>query len=48
MNTGNWLKSKTAWTVQTVKNEVKIKMVQKQWIQLKLKFLLGYDMKIVI
>ena len=27
--------------------KVKIKMVQKQWLQLKLKFLLGYNMKIV-
>ena len=27
--------------------EVKIKMVQKQWLQLKI-FLLGYNMKIVI
>ena len=28
--------------------EAKIKMVQEQWLQLKMKFLLGYNMKIVI
>ena len=28
--------------------EVKIKMLQKQWLQLKMKFLLGYSMEIVI
>ena len=28
--------------------EVKIKMVQKQWLKLKTKFLLGYNMKIGI
>ena len=28
--------------------EVKIKMVQDQWLQLKMKFLLGHNMKIVI
>ena len=28
--------------------EVKIKMVQEQWLQLKMKFLLGYNMKTVI
>ena len=28
--------------------EVKIQMVQEQWLQLKMKFLLGYDTKIVI
>ena len=28
--------------------EVKIKMVQEQWLQLKMKFLLGYNMTIVI
>ena len=28
--------------------EVKVKMVQEQWLQLKMKFLLGYSMKIVI
>ena len=28
--------------------EVKIKMVQEQWLQLKIKFLLGYNIKIVI
>ena len=27
--------------------EVKIKIVQEQWLQLKMKFLLGYNMKIV-
>ena len=29
-------------------DEVKIKMVQVQWLQLKNEFLLGYNMKIVI
>ena len=28
--------------------EIKIKMVQEQWLQLKMKYLLGYNMKIVI
>ena len=28
--------------------EVEIKMVQEQWLQLKMKFLLGYNIKIVI
>ena len=28
--------------------EVKIKMLEEQWLQLKMKFLLGYNMKIVI
>ena len=28
--------------------EAKIKMVQEQWLQLKMKFLLDYNMKIVI
>ena len=28
--------------------KVKIKMVQEKWLQLKMKFLLGYNMKIVI
>ena len=27
--------------------EVKIKMVQEQWLQIKMKFLLGYTMKII-
>ena len=30
------------------KVEVKIKMLQEQYLQLKMKFLLGYNMKIVI
>ena len=29
-------------------NEVKIKIVQEQWLQLKIKFLLGYNMKIIL
>ena len=28
--------------------EVKIKMIQEEWLQLKMKFLLGYNMEIVI
>ena len=28
--------------------EIKIKMTQVQWLELKMKFLLGYNMKIVI
>ena len=27
--------------------EVKMEMIQEQWLQLKLKFLLGYNMKII-
>ena len=30
------------------KYEVKIKMVQEHWLQVKKKFLLGYNMKIII
>ena len=30
------------------KYEVKIKMLQERWLQLKIKFLLDYNMKIVI
>ena len=30
------------------KYEVKIEMVQEQWLELKILFLLGYNMKIVI
>ena len=30
------------------KYEGKVKMVQKQWVQLKMKFLLSYSMKIFI
>ena len=30
------------------KYEIKTKIVQEQWLQLKMKFLLGYNMKIVI
>ena len=30
------------------KYEVKIKIVQEQWLQLKMKFLLGYNMKFFI
>ena len=29
------------------KYEIKTKMVQEQWLQLKIKFLMGYNMKIV-
>ena len=45
------------WTSTKIKNnmtcvykeyEGKIKMVEEQWLQLKMKFLLGYNMKIVI
>ena len=40
------LKSKLAWPVCT--KSMKLKMVQVQWLQLKMKFLLGYNIKIVI
>ena len=40
-------KSKLAWPV-CKEYEVKIKMVREQWLQLKMKFLLGYTMKIVL
>ena len=35
-------------TIVCKEYERKIKMVQEQWLQLKMKFLLGYNMKIVI
>ena len=41
------LKSKLAWLAYT-EYEVKIKIAQEQWLQLKMKFLLGNNMKIVI
>ena len=44
-NIKHQLKSKLVWPVGTA-YEVKIKMVQEQW-KLKMKFLLGYKVKIV-
>ena len=41
-----WLKSKLTCVYR--KYEIKIKMVQEQWLQLKTKILLCYNMKIVI
>ena len=47
VNIERLLKSKLTWPVCT-EYEVKIKLVQVQWLQLKMKFLVGYNMKIVI
>ena len=43
MNIEHQLKSKLAWHVYK-EHEVKIKMVHEQWLQLEMKFLLGYNM----
>ena len=40
------LKPKSAWPVWT--KSMKLKMVHEQWLQLKMKFLAGYNMKIII
>ena len=41
--------SKLVWPTCVYKQyEVKIKKVPEQWLQLKMKFLLGYNMKIFI
>ena len=47
VNIERWLKSKLAWPVCTKEYGGKIKMAQ-QWLQLKMKILLGCDMKIVL
>ena len=39
------IKIKISITFVFKENEVKIKIVQEQWLQLKMKFLLGYNMK---
>ena len=41
------IKPKLAWPVYK-KYEIKTKMVQEQWLQLKMKILVGYNMKIDI
>ena len=45
LDTEHQLKSKLAWLVC---HEIKTKMVQEQWVQLKMMFLLGYNLKIFI
>ena len=40
-------KNSFLWILNIKEYEIK-KMVQEQWLQLKIKFLQGYDMKIVI
>ena len=42
------IKIKLTMTCMYKEYEAKIKMVQEQWLQLKMKFLLDYNMKIVI
>ena len=41
-------KNSFLWIPSIKEYEIKTKMVQEQWLQLKIKFLLGYNMKIVI
>ena len=50
MNTEHQLKSKLTWIKYPKSMKLKQKMEQEQWLQLKLKmpFLLGYNLKIVI
>ena len=42
------IKIKLRMTCVFKEYDIKIKMVQEQWLHLKMKFLLGYNMKIVI
>ena len=42
------IKIKISMSCVYKENEVKIKIVQEQWLRLKIKFLLGYNMKIVL
>ena len=42
------IKFKIGMTCVYKEYEIKIKMVQEQWLQLKMKFSLGYNMKIII
>ena len=48
MNTELQSKSKLTWPVYPKEHEIKTKMEQEQWIQLKMLFLLGYNLKIVV
>ena len=48
VNIEHWLKSKISMTCVYKKYEVEIKMVQEQRLQLKMKILLGYNVKTVI
>ena len=48
VNTEHQLKSKLAWPVLYKEHGIKTKMLQEQLLQLKMKFLLGYNMKVVI
>ena len=47
VNTEHQLKWKLAWNMYKDSN-VKIKMAQEQWVQLKMTLLLGYNLNIVI
>ena len=42
------IKIKISTTCVSKEYEIKTKMVQEQWLQLKMMFLLGYNLKIVI
>ena len=42
------IKIKISMTCVYKEYEIKIKMVQQQWLQLKMEFLLGYNMKTVM
>ena len=48
MNDEHWLTLKVSMTCAYDKYEDEIKMVQEQWPQLKIDFLLGYNIKINI
>ena len=45
-----WTKIKIKISITSVYKdyEIKTKLVQEEWLQLKMKFLLGYNMKIII
>ena len=46
MNTEHQIKLKLAWPVCPKGYEIKTKMVQEQWLQVKMTFLLGYNLKV--
>ena len=46
LNIGHHLKSKLVWPASK-EYEIETKMVHEQWMQLKMKFLLGYNLKII-
>ena len=44
----NNIKIKISMTCLYKEYEIKIKIIKERWLQLKIKFLMGYNMKVVI